>query len=355
MKIAIIGDIHFGARNDSQFFIDYQVEYFNNKFFPYLIQNNIKHIIFLGDMFDKRKYINFKTLNHIRTNFIQPLIDNDIHCHAIVGNHDLYYKNATWLNSYNELIGKDHDSFTIYDKPTEIELDNISFLMVPWLSTDTEKDWIEIISKSQANVCCGHFEINGFDIMKGITTESGCKINTFSNFDKVFSGHYHLPSSKNHITYVGSPYQLTWSDYEDNKRIIIFDTSTKLEENVFFDDNQLFVKLYYNENEECDLTVLEGNQKIVKLIVAERTDMYKFDLFYENIIRKYNPLTVDVIENNIYNDMILEDAEVMEKDTIDIIKDSIDQRVFEQVDSTSLKILMSEIYTEATKMRTITE
>ena len=29
------------------------------KYFPYLDEHNIKHIIHLGDYFDRRKYVNF--------------------------------------------------------------------------------------------------------------------------------------------------------------------------------------------------------------------------------------------------------------------------------------------------------
>ena len=42
MKIALITDTHFGARNDSLIFSDYMRDFYTNQFFPYLKENNIK-------------------------------------------------------------------------------------------------------------------------------------------------------------------------------------------------------------------------------------------------------------------------------------------------------------------------
>jgi hypothetical protein len=42
MKIALINDTHFGARNDSPIFLEHFLSYFEQQFFPYLKTNNIK-------------------------------------------------------------------------------------------------------------------------------------------------------------------------------------------------------------------------------------------------------------------------------------------------------------------------
>ena len=62
MKICILGDTHFGMRNDSLVFLDYCEKFYDEVFFPYLEKNNIKKILQLGDFWDRRKYINFNTL-----------------------------------------------------------------------------------------------------------------------------------------------------------------------------------------------------------------------------------------------------------------------------------------------------
>ena len=58
MKIALITDTHFGARNDSLLFLDFFRKFYENIFFPTLKERGIKEIIHLGDVVDRRKFIN---------------------------------------------------------------------------------------------------------------------------------------------------------------------------------------------------------------------------------------------------------------------------------------------------------
>ena len=69
----------------------------------------------MGDLVDKRKSINFLTLNNLRKSFIQPAFNRSITTHAIVGNHDMYYKNTNQVNSVNELYG-DTPFIFVHDK-----------------------------------------------------------------------------------------------------------------------------------------------------------------------------------------------------------------------------------------------
>ena len=97
MKIALITDTHWGARNDSAIFATHFSKFYNNIFFPYLDEHNIKTCIHLGDVVDRRKYINFKTANDLRENFVERLWEMNVDTHMIVGNHDIYYKNTMRL------------------------------------------------------------------------------------------------------------------------------------------------------------------------------------------------------------------------------------------------------------------
>ena len=54
MKIALLNDTHFGCRNDSPHFVQYQSRFYDEVFFPYLKEHNIKTLIHLGDVVDRR-------------------------------------------------------------------------------------------------------------------------------------------------------------------------------------------------------------------------------------------------------------------------------------------------------------
>ena len=88
MKIALITDTHWGARGDSLTFLNYFRKFYDNIFFPYLEKHNIKTCIHLGDVVDRRKYINFKILNDLRVNFIERLWKLGIDTHIFFGKQD---------------------------------------------------------------------------------------------------------------------------------------------------------------------------------------------------------------------------------------------------------------------------
>ena len=73
MKIALITDQHLGARNDNLVFVNYFKKFYDEIFFPYLVENNIKTVIDLGDTFDRRKYVNFNTLHYAKDMWLEPL------------------------------------------------------------------------------------------------------------------------------------------------------------------------------------------------------------------------------------------------------------------------------------------
>ena len=77
-KVAVLNDTHCGVRNSSDVFLDNAEKFYSDVFFPYLLENNIRHIIHLGDYYDNRKFINFRALNRNRNHFLKPLRDHGI-------------------------------------------------------------------------------------------------------------------------------------------------------------------------------------------------------------------------------------------------------------------------------------
>ena len=78
MKIAILNDTHFGVRNDSEAFRNYQVDFYRDQFFPYIKEHNIKTLIHLGDVVDRRKFINHNTAHNFKKVFWDKLEEMNI-------------------------------------------------------------------------------------------------------------------------------------------------------------------------------------------------------------------------------------------------------------------------------------
>ena len=72
-KIALVTDTHFGARSDSIPFDNFFRRFYEEIFFPEIDKRGIKHIIHLGDCFDRRKYVNFNTLSSCRNYFFDEI------------------------------------------------------------------------------------------------------------------------------------------------------------------------------------------------------------------------------------------------------------------------------------------
>ena len=126
MKFAVLNDTHAGVRNDSIHFHEYMRRFYEEVFFPYCIENDIKHIVHLGDYFDKRTGINFLSLQRNKEHFIEPLIENGMTMDLTLGNHDLYYKNTSEVNSCDALLK--YDNITIYRDTITKDYDGLKFV-----------------------------------------------------------------------------------------------------------------------------------------------------------------------------------------------------------------------------------
>ena len=105
-QIAIITDTHAGIRGDASWMLDYQEAFYRDVFFPKLLSENIKVLFHLGDLFDRRKYINFVTLKRTREMFLRKLADYNIKMYIIPGNHDVCFKSTNEVNSLTTLLGE---------------------------------------------------------------------------------------------------------------------------------------------------------------------------------------------------------------------------------------------------------
>jgi len=349
MKIALINDTHWGARNDSPAFIDYFNKFYNEVFFPYLQQNNINTIIHLGDVVDRRKFINHNTAHNFKLNFWDKIDLLNIDTHVIIGNHDTYYKNTNEVNALQNL----NISFNtkVYTSCETVNFDGLDILFMPWICDANMEDSLQNIDKSTAEIVMGHLEIKGFEMHKGHLNEQGLDKNLFKRFEKVISGHFHKKSDDGQVYYLGCPYQLTWSDYNCPKGFHVFDTATR-ELTRVPNPAVMFKKFIYDDKKEDytkkDLSDYENTY--VKLFISQKTDSDMFDKLLDRFHNEINAYEINVIEdlssdiNSTVKENILDQGE----DTLTFLGNYIDQ-VDTTLDRAKLKTFAKQLYVEASE------
>jgi DNA repair exonuclease SbcCD nuclease subunit len=284
LKFAILNDTHCGIRNSSDIFIDYQERFYNEVFFPYLEENDIKHIVHLGDYYEHRRFINFKALNSNRKVFLERLRKDKITMDIIPGNHDTYYKNTNELNSLKELLGHYMNEVNIVQQATVLDYDGLKFALVPWICQDNEEEINEFLVNCKADVVGGHFELNGFDMLRGVPCTHGMSTDNLRRFELVLSGHYHCKSNQGNIHYLGSQMEFFWNDAHDDKFFHVFDTETR-ELTPVRNPLTLFHRIRYDDEKEdyneMDLSILD--KRFVKVVVINKTDGFTFERFIDRI------------------------------------------------------------------------
>lgn len=347
MKIALLNDTHFGVRNDSPAFQKFQNKFYEEIFFPYLVENNIKTFVHLGDVVDRRKFINHNTAHNFKKVFWNKLEELGIDTHIILGNHDTYYRNTNEVNALQNLsITK---NAKIYESCQTVELGGTDILFIPWICDNNYEDSIYHIESSSAEIAMGHLEIKGFEMHKGHVNEHGLDKALFKRFEKVISGHFHKKSDDGQIYYLGSQYEMTWSDYQCQKGFHIFDTDTR-EISRIKNPHTIFKKIVYNDKEtdykKFDLS--EYNNHFIKLFVSNKTDTDAFDDFVNRFHNEINVHELNIIED-LSSDItatVKENILDQGEDTLTFLGNYIDQ-IDSDLDKTKLKVFAKELYTEA--------
>ena len=318
MKIALLADSHFGARNDSAPMQQSMAQFYSRVFFPTLDQWDIKTVIHLGDYFDRRKYTNIGTARFVHETYSLPISQRGITQHILVGNHDIYYRNSTEVNGIEEFYRYD-TNVHVYTQPTEIDLDGCPILMLPWIAENNQDATMTALASSSCGIVMGHLEIFGYQMYRGLPNPDGMNPKLFDRFELVLSGHYHHRTLRDPIAYLGSCYPMIWSDYQDERGFHLFDTETHI---LTYIENpySLFMKIVYNDAEKTHDYIKDLAQNIlvtdspyhnayVKVVVKSKTQAYWFDVMMDSLY-KVNAQDVLVID-----DIIADDAEETPSDS----------------------------------------
>ena len=345
MKIAIITDQHFGARKNSKLFHDYFLKFYNDIFFPTLEAEGITTIVDMGDTFDSRKGIDFSALSWAKNNYYDKLKNYTIH--TVVGNHTAYYKNTNDVNAVDLLL-REYENVKTYSEVTTILIDGLNVLLVPWINSENEKKSIELINKSNASVCMGHLDLNGFHATQGHVQEHGMDCDIFQKFKLTLSGHFHIRSNKGSIHYLGNPYEMFWNDANDTRGFHLFDTET-LELTPINNPYRIFYKIYYEDTPYQTFDTREYKDKIVKLIVKIKSDQVQFEKFVDKLYASgINDLKI--VENFDFSGWYCkDDDEVESEDTMSILNRYIEEADI-NLDKSLVKKMVQEVYQEACEL-----
>ena len=341
MKIAIITDQHLDGRKGNLAFWNYFQKFYDEIFFPTLEKEGIKVVFDLGDTFDNRKSMDFNTFHRVRENYFERLKPYEVH--MLLGNHCTYYKNTNRINS-PELLLEKYNNINIYSEPKEISLGKKMFLMLPWINKENQEDVFRRLETSEADICCGHLELTGFEVTPGMKMDHGMDAGLFHRFKRVWSGHYHHKSKKGNVQYLGNPYQMYWNDYKDRRGFHIYDTeSDKLK--FVANPYEIFDKIFYDDTSvDYNKQDVSGyKDKYIRIVVEEKRDYQMFETLVD---RLYNVGVHDVkiVETLVEEDTA--DIDVSTKDTLTLLNEYIDE-VEMSVDKSDLKGLMRTLYIES--------
>lgn len=343
--IAVINDTHFGARNDSPIFLEHFMEFWEKTFFPTLKERGINRVIHLGDFLDRRKYVNFHTLNQVRTRFLEPMKSMGIRMDVTLGNHDVFFKNTNRLNSVVELFAS-YPNIVIHQSPTVLDLGEMEVGLIPWITKENAQECLDFIKSGAVDTLMGHFEINGYEVLRGVEYKEGMEPSLLRKYKAVYSGHFHCRHSKENIHYLGTQYQMTFTDLGERKGFHILHTDTQQMEFVE-NPHQIFHEIEYDDSNN-DYNILNCNQyrnTFVRLQVKSKNRPIMFDNLLDrlNDAPVHSVTIVDQTEKDVNKNQAVVDVG---KDTLTLICEEIDT-MDGIVDPVRLKTLIREIYSES--------
>ena len=238
----------------------------------------------------------------------------------------------------------------VYTHTTQVEFDGLPILFIPWICDDNEAETVRTIDNTKAVIAMGHLEVKGFEMHSGHMNEHGLDKSVFKRFEKVMSGHFHKKSDDGHIYYLGTQYEMTWSDYHCPKGFHIFDTQTR-ELSRVPNPMLMFKKITYNDKETNydNIDINEYDKHFVKLYISNKTDNDMYERLMDRFYNKINVHAIDVIEDPTdigasVSENILEQGE----DTLTFLGNYIDQ-VDTDLDKQKLKTFAKELYSEASE------
>lgn len=263
-NVILISDIHFGVSSSSEEWQENINDYFQNWFIPY-VKDELKKtpdavICCLGDVYHDRKSIDID-VNNLCIDIFEQLAQI-IPVYIINGNHDLSKKTNKGNSSLRSL--GNIDNVTVIKEPTMLQFvegrKNIAKVAaIPYLGDCNDENKELVKFDKRADYAFMHTDISKMKFDNGMTIVGAVDAEKFAG--KVISGHIHKRQETDKVVYVGSPYQMSRGDIDNQKGIYKLILSTG--EMIFTPNN------YSPIFQKIDIT------KFLNFTDKERTDALK--------------------------------------------------------------------------------
>ena len=303
MKILLVTDTHLGINHSSELYHDVVYRLFK-EIKGVCQKNNIGIVVHLGDFFHERRSLNTKTQSVAHK--IAGLFNDKLYMYIILGNHDVYYKTKL-----------DPTSLDIFKKYPNIEIIktvkylNKDITLVPW----------SLLPERRHGYVFGHFDFSGFKMNTNYICENGLDPTKWQDFDHIYSGHFHWPSTKKNITYLGSSFPQTFHDIDSPRGYHIWEDG-KLDF-IEFTAAPKFIKIL--SDGEIKYKNISGN--IIKLVFTEDYGSIKNQKIIDQI-SSFGPAKLQVDFSQVKIEGTDETLETMDASLLDhqeIIKEYIDK------------------------------
>lgn len=271
MKIALIGDVHFGARAARE-------EQHNKDIMDFMVwmageceSRGVNQLSILGDVFEHRDKITLNSLSAATNTFKYLRSAFDV-VTVLRGNHDLAQLDALSpcsLEPYAEYV-------TLVDEMLWDPAGQI--LYTSWIvSPEHLERVIDTSTRLGAKVIAGHFEFAGFmyNDYTMVDEKHGLSLSTFSHVPLVLTGHFHttqsrvLQSTGTKCLYLGSPFPTSFTEQSGQHGFWILDTETLGLEQVVYDKIK-FIDVTPEQLLAGDYPTAE--QLNVRLVMSEQPD-----------------------------------------------------------------------------------
>lgn len=269
MKELVVGDIHFGIKNNSVEWLEKQCKLFE-QITESAVKYNIDRIIFLGDLFDIRYSINQqvayevkKSIRNLSTTL--KAINSNSYIVFVAGNHDYYSPNedVSQYNAYQTVFGQEfinsYNNIYFVDE-CPLYLDDSLFL--PWYWTENTDHFDDLLYRYDFGR-----EVKAIYCHADLGVWPGARIASLKGIP-VYSGHIHyiVEDEICNLHNIGAACALTFADTNQD-RYYYYIEDFIIKEKILNVSTPKFIKLYNDEIFDIKPEIFENSY--VQLVISK--------------------------------------------------------------------------------------